>query len=58
MAETDIMEKQSKVKPTLEMKQRAVKYYNENGVPKCLEGLLNKMFLDHPDDIYGYMVWE
>ena len=58
MAETDVMEKQGKVKPTLEMKQRAVKYYNENGVPKCLEGLLNKMFLDDPDDIYGYMVWQ
>ena len=58
MAGTDVMDRQNKVKPTLEMKQRAVKYYTDNDVPKCLEGLLNKMFLDGPDDIYGYMVRE
>ena len=56
MADTDVDEKQSRVKPTLELKQRAVKYYNENGIPKCLEGILNKMFLDEPSDVYGYMV--
>ena len=50
------MERPYKGKPTLAMKQQAVKYYNEHGVPKCLEDLLNKMFLDNPDDIYGYMV--
>ena len=40
----------------LEMKQRAVQYYNENQVPKQLEILLNTMFTEEPTDIYGYMV--
>eukprot|EP00794_Sanderia_malayensis_P000123 gene123-734_t len=42
-------------KPTMEMKRRAVHYYNENNVPKCLEELLNTMFLENPSDIFGYM---
>lgn len=56
MAETTNAGMNQHVKATLEMKQRAVKYYNDNGVPKCLESLLNSMFLDEPDDVYGYMV--
>ena len=55
MAETEIGTPY-KGKPTLATKQQAVKYYNEYGIPKCLEDLLNKMFLDNPNDIYGYMV--
>jgi len=39
-----------------EMKQRAVRYYNENKVPKQLENLLNTMFLQQPRDVFGYMV--
>ena len=42
--------------PTLELKRQAVRYYNENDVPKSLEELLNTMFLDNPKDAYGYMV--
>lgn len=40
----------------LEMKQRAVRYYKNNQVSEKLETLLNTMFVDDPQDIYGYMV--
>lgn len=56
MAETNVEKMKRESKPSFEMKQRAVKYYNENGIPKCLESLLNSMFIEDPDDIYGYMV--
>ncbi|CAG2254761.1 ENO [Mytilus edulis] len=35
-----------------EAKQRAVKYYNENGVPKKIEEIMNSMFYDNPADVY------
>lgn len=38
-----------------EAKQRAVKYYNENGVPKKIEEIMNSMFYDNPPDVYGYL---
>ena len=38
------------------MKRQAVQYYNENQVPKELESLLNAMFFERPQDLYGYMV--
>ncbi|XP_076104716.1 enolase 4-like isoform X2 [Mytilus galloprovincialis] len=38
-----------------EAKQRAVKYYNENGVPKKIEEIMNSMFYDNPADVYGYL---
>ena len=40
----------------MEMKRQAVQYYNENQVPKQLESLLNAMFFERPQDLYGYMV--
>ena len=40
----------------MEMKRQAVQYYNENQVPKELESLLNAMFFERPQDLYGYMV--
>ena len=40
----------------LEEKQRAVQYYKENGVPKQLENLLNKMAPQQPEDVFGFMV--
>ena len=43
-------------KYTREMKQQAVAYFNSNQVPKQLEDLLNRMFTEKPEDIYGYMV--
>ena len=52
----NVQEEKEKLKPTMEMKRRAVNYYNKNNVPKCLESLLNTMFLEEPEDIYGYMV--
>ncbi|XP_002738167.1 enolase 4-like [Saccoglossus kowalevskii] len=36
-----------------EMKQRAVKFYRENQVPEKIEDILNAMFHENPDDIYG-----
>lgn len=39
-----------------EAKQKAVKYYNENGVPKKIEEIMNSMFYDNPADVYGYLV--
>merc|ERR1712062_139740 len=39
----------------MEMKKRAVKYYNDNQVPQHLENLLNEMFIENPDDIFGYL---
>jgi len=41
---------------SLEKKRQAVAYYNENKVPEYLEKLLNDMFKEKPDDIFGYMV--
>ena len=43
-------------KYSMEMKQQAVAYFNANQVPKQIEELLNKMFKERPDDIFGYMV--
>lgn len=40
----------------LEMKRQAVAYYSENKVPEHVEKLLNDMFKEKPEDIYGYMV--
>ncbi|XP_038070575.1 enolase 4-like isoform X1 [Patiria miniata] len=34
-------------------KQRAVKFYKENGVPERLEEILNSMFYENPPDVYG-----
>lgn len=39
-----------------EAKQKAVKYYNENGVPQKIEEIMNTMFYDNPNDVYGYLV--
>lgn len=32
-----------------------MKYYNENGVPKKIEEIMNSMFYDNPPDVYGYL---
>ena len=40
----------------LEMKKRAVLYYKENEIPQKIEDILNKMYIENPDDIYGYLV--
>lgn len=39
-----------------ELKQKAVNYYDQNGVPKKMEEILNSMFYDNPDDVYGHLV--
>lgn len=39
-----------------EIKQKAVKYYSENGVPNKMEDVLNVMFYENPPDAFGYLV--
>ena len=39
-----------------ELKEKAAKFYAENGVPKKMEEILNTMFYDNPLDVYGYLV--
>lgn len=39
-----------------ELKQKVVKYYQNNGVPKKMEDVLNDMYYDNPVDVYGYLV--
>ncbi|XP_070541221.1 enolase 4-like isoform X2 [Ptychodera flava] len=36
-----------------ETKQRAVQYYRDNQVPEKIEDILNSMFYENPDDVYG-----
>lgn len=40
---------------SLEEKRDAVAFFNKNEVPKQIEELLNKMFKEKPNDIFGYM---
>ncbi len=37
-------------------KVQAVLFYQQNKIPQTLEALLNKMYKEKPDDLYGYMV--
>ena len=41
-----------------ELKERAAKFYAENGVPQKMEEILNSMFYDNPADVYGHLVCE
>ncbi|XP_053400724.1 enolase 4-like, partial [Mercenaria mercenaria] len=38
-----------------ELKERAAKFYAENGVPQKMEEILNSMFYDNPADVYGHL---
>uniref|UniRef100_A0A8K9V840 Enolase 4 n=1 Tax=Oncorhynchus mykiss TaxID=8022 RepID=A0A8K9V840_ONCMY len=38
-----------------DLKMKAAEYYRANGVPQKMEGVLNDMFFDKPEDIYGYL---
>ena len=42
-------------KDLYELKQSAVEYYSENGVPAKMEEILNSMFYDKPADVYGHL---
>ncbi|XP_074642222.1 enolase 4-like [Tubulanus polymorphus] len=37
------------------LKQKAAKYYQENAVPSKMEEILNTMFFDDPDDVFGHL---
>lgn len=41
---------------SLEEKREAVAFFNKNEVPKQIEDLLNQMFKEKPNDVFGYMV--
>ncbi|KAK3765998.1 hypothetical protein RRG08_002241 [Elysia crispata] len=41
---------------TFALKQKAMKYYSENGIPSKMEQILNTMFYDDPSDVHGYLV--
>ena len=49
-------EKSRQAKELYEIKQRAMEYYAENGVPQKMESILNNMFYDDPTDVYGHLV--
>ncbi|XP_057200619.1 enolase 4 isoform X2 [Triplophysa rosa] len=38
-----------------DLKNKAADYYRSNGVPEKIEGVLNEMFFQKPNDIYGYL---
>merc|ERR1711963_1227379 len=38
------------------LKQKAAKYYEDNGVPIKMEEILNSMFYEDPNDVYGHLV--
>ncbi|KAK3597780.1 hypothetical protein CHS0354_006138 [Potamilus streckersoni] len=43
------------VRELYELKQKASLYYAQNGVPQKMEDVLNTMFYDDPNDVYGYL---
>ncbi|KAK1793065.1 hypothetical protein P4O66_011471, partial [Electrophorus voltai] len=38
------------------LKNKAAEYYRANGIPQKIEEVLNEMFYEKPDDIYGYLL--
>ncbi|XP_072335576.1 enolase 4 isoform X4 [Scyliorhinus torazame] len=38
-----------------QLKQRAAEYYRSNSVPQRMQEVLNTMFYDKPDDVYGHL---
>ena len=39
-----------------DLKEQAKLYYRENKVPEKMEDILNSMFYDKPQDVYGHLV--
>ena len=39
-----------------DLKQKAIEYYADNGVPQKMEEILNAMFYDCPNDVFGHLV--
>ncbi|XP_028846018.1 enolase 4 [Denticeps clupeoides] len=38
-----------------ELKQKAAEYVRASGVAQTIEGVLNELFLEQPDDVYGHL---
>ena len=45
-------------KEVYDLKMKAKDYYEQNGVTKKMEQILNNMFFDNPNDVYGHLVSE
>ena len=43
-------------KDLYDLKKKAEEYYRNNGVPQKMEDILNSMFIEQPDDVYGHVV--
>ncbi|XP_076833813.1 enolase 4 isoform X2 [Brachyhypopomus gauderio] len=37
------------------LKNKAAEYYRANGIPQKIEAVLNEMFYEKPNDVYGYL---
>lgn len=48
--------KSKNVKEMQALKEKAIAYYTQNGVPKKMEEILNTMINDNPNDVYGHVV--
>ncbi|XP_076436308.1 enolase 4-like isoform X2 [Babylonia areolata] len=42
-------------KEKFELKEKVIAYYQENEVPQKMEDILNSMFYDDPEDVYGHL---
>ncbi|XP_019848936.1 PREDICTED: enolase 4-like [Amphimedon queenslandica] len=49
------MQEQGGGRVTRELREKAVEYYSQHDATGALEKLLNKMYIDSPEDMYGYM---
>lgn len=49
------MQEQGGGRVSRELKEKAVEYYSQHDATGALEKLLNKMYIDSPEDMYGYM---
>lgn len=54
---TKTMSSVKEARELYELKERAAKFYSENGVPQKMEDVLNSMFYDNPSDVYGHLVY-
>lgn len=55
MSSKDAALKHQAAREQYELKEKAIAYYKENGVPQKMEEILNTMFCDKPEDVYGHL---
>lgn len=54
-ASTKSMTNVKEARELYDLKERAAKFYDENGVPQKMEEILNSMFYENPADVYGHL---